>query len=1110
MLGAQFSYQKFCAKRLEFLDKIGMKFTHLHVHSHYSLLDGLSKIDQLLKRTKELGMDSIALTDHGVMYGAVEFYKKAKIIGVKPIIGVEAYLAHESRHEKRPNIDDKRYHLTLLAENNEGYKNLIKIITLAHLEGFYYKPRIDKELLKKYSNGLICLSGCLQGEISRAILYDKTDTAEKLAKEYQEIFGKENFYLEIGHHPKIKEAQKTKVGLIKLSKKLKIPLVATHDVHYLKPEDADAQDILMAIQTGNNVNDKDRLTIKSEDFSLRSPEEMTEFFKDVPEAIENTQLVAKKCNVELELEKTKLPKFKVPDGYDSDSYLKKLCYEGLIKRYQISKTCGERNGTIKNQKDSELIKRLEYELSVIKQTGFASYFLIVQDFVNWAKSNEIVVGPGRGSAAGSLASYLLNITSIDPLEYDLLFERFLNPERVAGLPDIDLGFADIRRDEVIGYVASKYGRENVAQIITFGTMAARGAIRDVGRALGYTYTFCDQIAKLIPFNFSLKESLEKVSEFKQIYETDSEAKKLIDEAQKLEGVARHASTHACGVVITNEPLVNYVPLQYAVASGGSKSKKQKETPKIKNIVTQYEMHSIEDLGLLKMDFLGLKNLTIIENAINLIKNIHNINIDIENIPLDDQKTFELFQRVETTGIFQLESQGMKRYLKELKATNLEDIISMVALYRPGPMELIPEFIARKNGQKEIKYLHPKLEPILKKTYGIAVFQEQVLQIAREIAGFTLGEADILRKAIGKKIRSLLKQQKEKFINGSIKNNIEKSLAEKIFDFVEPFAGYAFNRSHAACYALIAYQTAYLKANWPIEFMAALMSSEERDIERIAVLVEECKKIGIKVLAPDINESFEKFSVVKSDSPDEKTIRFGLAAIKNVGSNIVKEIIKERKLNGKFDSVENFVGRIESRDLNKKSLESLIKSGTLDKLGERNMLLSNLDSILNHARDLKKMKSQNQASLFGVSGLNIPLKLIKAEPAAKKERLSWEKELLGLYISSHPVEDYWNYFAKIVTPIKNITSKTVGKNIVLGGVINKIQKIITKVGKPMLFLELEDITDKIEVLVFPSSLERNPTVFQEDKIVMVKGRINDRDGTVKVLCDEAEEILEHDT
>src|SRR3989338_7295074 len=814
------------------------KFTHLHVHSQYSLLDGLPKIDQLLDRVKELGMDSVAVTDHGNMYGAIEFYKKAKERGIKAILGAELYLAFEGMRQERPGIDDAIYHLIVLVKNEEGYKNLVKLLTKAHLEGFYYKPRIDEELLRKHASGLIALSGCLTGRIPRLLLAKKTKEAEERARTYQEIFGPGNFYLELQHHPNIKEQHIVNTGLIELSKALSIPLVATGDSHYLKKEDSQAQDILMLINTGARPDDPERLTLLEDDFSLKSPEEMAEIFKDTPEALANTQTIANACDLTLQLGKIKLPSFPLPPEKTADEYVKELCLAGFSRRPEL-------------EKYPEVNERLEYELGVIKQTGFASYFLIVQDFVNWAKEHRIVVGPGRGSVGGSLVAYLLNITNINPLQYNLLFERFLNPERIS-MPDIDLDFADYRRDEVITYVGEKYGHDKVAQIITFGTMAARAAVRDVGRALGYEYLYCDRVAKMIPFGLTLSDTLRDVVEFKELYDTDEKAKVLVDLAQKLEGVARHASTHACGVVISAEPLENIAPVQHPTQNDST-------------IVTQYEMHSIEDLGLLKMDFLGLKNLSIIEETLKRIYAIYGKNVDMDNLPLDDAKTYKLFQDANTVGIFQVESDGMRRYLRDLKPTEFEDIIAMIALYRPGPMELIPDFINRKHGRKRITYLHPKLQPILKNTYGIAVYQEQVLQVARDLAGFTYGEADVLRKAIGKKIKELLQEQKEKFIKKTIENGIDKKIAEGVFHFIEPFARYGFNKSHSAAYAMIAYQTAWLKVYYPVEFMSAMLTAEKNDIERIAFLIEETRKMGIEVLPPELNESFSNFSVVPAKS-----------------------------------------------------------------------------------------------------------------------------------------------------------------------------------------------------------------------------------------------------
>jgi DNA polymerase-3 subunit alpha len=915
----------------------------------------------------------------------------------------------------------------------------------------------------------------LQGKIPYLIAKNKLKEAEETALKYENIFGKGNFFLELQDHPKVKEQKKVNQALIQLSKKLQIPLVATNDVHYLNPEDSDAQDVLMLINTGSDPNDPERLTMKEDDFSLKTPEKMAEDFKETPEAIENTQKIAEMCTFEFELGKTKLPEFDVPGRKTAEEYLKELCYERIGKKYP--------------KVTDEIKERVEYELSIIKQTGFASYFLIVQDFVNWAKGQRIVVGPGRGSAAGSIVSYILNITNIDPLKYKLLFERFLNPDRAAGLPDIDLDFTDRRRDEVISYVAEKYGKDRVAQIITFGTMAARAVIRDVGRALQYPYSYCDQLAKMIPFGFSLEQTLEQIDEFSQMYKTDEKAKKLIDLAKKLEGVARHASTHACGVVISKDPLDNIVPLQ-------------NPTQNEESIVTQYEMHAIEDLGLLKMDFLGLKNLTTIEDTLKMIYAIHKESIDIEKIPLEDKKTFKLLKEGKTVGIFQLESAGMQRYLKQLKPTEMEDVIAMVALYRPGPMQFIPEYIGRKFKKKKIEYLHPDLEPILKNTQGICIYQEQLMQIAQKMAGFTLGEADVLRKAVGKKIQSLLESQKEKFISGMEKNKISKSTASEIWEWVLPFAKYGFNRSHSACYAMIAYQTAYLKSHYPLEFMASLLTSEKADVERISVLIEECEKMGINVLPPDINESFRNFSAVSG----ENKIRFGLLAIKNVGTNIVESIVKERKESGKFASIEDFILRINSKDLNKKSMESLIKAGAFDELGERNQLLENTEKLLEWSREAQKNKNNGQKGLFDSKKFTTTLILAKADMAKSAEKLKWEKELLGLYITSHPLEQYKAVLEKNTTPISDLLIGGARRSVRVGGIIASLKRIITKTGKPMIFAKLEDMTGKIEVVVFPSIIERDPTLFQENKIVFISGRTDMRDNVPKVVCEDIEELM----
>jgi DNA polymerase-3 subunit alpha len=1063
-------------------------FTHLHVHTHYSLLDGLGKIDDLLHRAQDLGMDSIAITDHGVMYGAVEFYLKAKKMGIKPIIGCEMYVAPNGMENKRPRIDDDRFHLVLLAKNEQGYKNLMKLATEAHLRGYYYKPRIDLDLLKEHAEGLIGMTACVEGEIPSLVLSNQLEQAAKRALFYQEILGKGNFFLELQHLPNFANQQIANEGLIKISKETGIPLVATADIHYVHPEDNEVQDILVCIQTNRKVTDTNRLSMKENQLHLKSPEEMYAAFKHVPEALENTQKIAAMCNVEIEMDVHRLPNFPVPANYTPQTYLTEMCEQGLHKRYGENITQQHR-------------ERLVYELSVIEKMGFAGYFLIVQDFVNWAKNNEVVVGPGRGSAAGSIIAYLTGITNVDPIKYNLLFERFLNPDRIS-LPDIDMDFADTRRDDVLEYVRNKYGRDHVAQIITFGTMAAKAAIRDAGRVLGVEYSYCDALSKMVPNFANLKDALQQSAELAKEYKTNPDAKRIIDAAMRLEGVARHASVHACGVVITPEPVVEYSPLQYMTGKEGA------------GIVTQYSASSkssfVEKIGLVKMDFLGLRNLTIIENALRVIKKTTGDIINIDELPMDDLETYKLLQRGDTTGIFQLESSGMKRYLKQLKPTVFEDIIAMVALYRPGPMEWIPDFIDGKHGRKQARYLHPKLKPILENTYGVAVYQEQVMQIAREVAGFTPGEADVLRKAMGKKIAELIQEEKIKFINGCVANNINKELAEKIFAFIEPFAGYGFNRSHAACYALIGYQTAYLKAHYPTQFMAALLNSDKDDIDRIAIEIEEARGMGIEVLSPDINESFRDFSVILStEATNEKKnekIRFGLEAIKGVGKNIAEQIIAERKSNGPYKDVIDLVERVQDKDLNKKSLEALAMSGALDNLIERNKLLQNIEPILNYAKQQQKNLSSGQFSLFGFGKEQIietpKITLNEVEPATKRQMLTWEKELMGLYISDHPLRGYQEYFSAKATQINQLSSSQINTVITVGGIITKLTKIITRSGKLMYFAMLEDGLGKIEALVFPKTLDKNPEIWIEESILLLKGKLSDKDGQYKLLCEEA--------
>lgn len=1057
------------------------KFVHLHTHSHFSLLDGLSKIEQIIERAKEYKMNSLALTDHGNLYGAIEFYKKAKEAGIKPILGVETYLAPNGMLNKRPKIDELRYHLVLLAKNKEGWKNIIKLVTAANLEGFYYKPRIDKELLSKYKNGIICLSGCRSGEIANLILKNKEEEAEKAALWYKENFG-EDFYLEIQPHNS--EALNQKIA--DLGKKLNIKIVATKDSHYLNLEDKKEHEILLSIQTNAKLAEEERMSLKKFNLHFCSPEEMYKEMRGFEYALEETEKVAEKCNLEIELNKTLLPKFPVENGMDSFEYLKKLVEEKVKLKYKDI--------------TEEIKNRIEYELEIIKKTGFSDYFLIVQDYVNFAKEHGIVVGPGRGSAAGSIISYILGITAIDPLKYGLLFERFLNPERVQS-PDIDVDFTDERRDEVFAYIREKYGNNSVAQIITFGMMMAKAAVRDVTRALGYPYSFGDKIAKLVPANQTLQQSIENIKELKDLYKNNEDAKKILDSAIKLEGTARHASVHACGIVIAPKDITEFIPLQRA--------------PQEKNsTITQFEMHSVEDLGLLKMDLLGLKNLTIIEETLRNIKEIRNIDIDIEKLPLDDKKTFELLQAGNTTGVFQLESSGMKKYLKELKPTELEDIIVMISLYRPGPMDLIPSYIKRKLGKEKINYIHPKLEPILKNTYGIGIYQEQMMMIARNLAGFTLAEADTLRKAIGKKIKKLLDVQKEKLIAGMIKNGIDKKIAEEIWEMFPPFARYGFNRSHAASYAMISYQTAYLKANYPIEFTAALLNISGTDIERINFLINEAKKMNIKIAPPDINLSSKKFTIdIDKDSGlPNGTIRFGLLAIKNIGENIADKIIEERTIHGPYEDISDFLSRIHDKDLNKKSLESLIKVGAFDSLNiDRGTLITNIDKLLTFNQLAKKTLYSNQNSLFAGEKKFGKLNLKKSKDIDEKTITGWEKELLGLYLTSHPVNEYAKKI-KNNGNIKNINYVlNMPKNgqkspkILLMGVISKTQKIITKNGEPMIFATLEDTNGSIEMLVFNSTMKNNPDIWKENNVVIAEGCVSWKNGETKFICDRVKEL-----
>lgn len=1092
-------------------------FTHLHVHSHYSLLDGLGKVRPMLEQAKALGMDAMALTDHGSMYGVIDLIKTAKDVGIKPIIGFEAYLAPNGHLNKRGRIDANPRHLTLLAQNNAGYKNLIKLTTTSHLAGYYYKPRIDYDLLKTHSEGLIVLSGCLNSDLSRAILEKRPADAVRIIEWHLNVFGPDRYFLEVQDHPNLAEQKIVNEALVDLGTKYKIGLVATADTHYIHPDDAQAHDVLICVQTGTTVAETNRMSMLDNDYSLASPAALKEAWKQHPTAIDNTQRIAEMCDVSLEFGVNRLPRFPVPDGKTADDFLREKCVVGLKTRYGIDPASstsltphshplslplrqGEKGSTGGETPSTEtMMTRLNYELEVIQKTGFASYFLIVADFVNEAKRRGILVGPGRGSAAGSFVSYLMNITNIDPLQYNLLFERFLNPDRVS-MPDIDLDFADDRRDEVISYVREKYGNDHVAQIITFGTMAARASVRDAGRALGLPYAFCDQVAKTVPLMSSFAEALVPGSELQTLYDGDPQARQLIDTARRLEGVCRHASTHAAGVVITDEPLTEYVPLQRSSPAGGGANTSGKDTKE--DTVTQFPMNDVETLGLLKVDFLGLKNLTVIQNTLDRIKARFNETLTLDALPLDDTAAYQLLQEGKTTGVFQLESAGMKRYLKELKPTEFEDIMSMVALYRPGPMDSIPDFIAAKHGRKRITYLHASLMPILEKTYGVIVTQDQVLQIAREFAGFTYAEADILRKAVGKKIKKLLDEQREKFIQGAITfKAVDTKTAHAVWDFIEPFARYGFNRAHAACYAMIAYQTAYLKARYPADFMAALLTADEGNIDRAAIEVAEAVVMGITILPPDVNESDENFTVVADNGSD--SIRFGLGAIKNVGHGVVEAIITERRKSGPYVDLAAFFSRVNSKDLNRKSVESLARAGAFDCLAERQHILTHTETLLDFNRSLHKKQDKDQRGLFGTAVSVPPARLILSPTpeASKEERLRWEKELLGMFVSEHPLTQWQAQLVDLVTPLSEVASVGANQRVRVAGVCARINKIITKKNQPMLFVELEDLTGSVEALVFPATLLETGDLWQDGVSLIVEGKISDKDGEAKILTDK---------
>jgi len=1051
------------------------KFAHLHVHTEYSLLDGMCRIPQLIARTKELGMDSLAITDHGAMYGVIDFYVAAKEAGIKPIIGCEVYVAEtdcRSREPAHKNPD----HLTLLVKNEQGYRNLLQLVTKSYLEGFYYKPRVDKELLKLHHDGLIALSGCAHGELARLILEGRNDELTRAASWYKEVFG--DYYLEIQRHP-IPELEQINQELISLSSKLNIPPVATFDVHYVDEKDAPAHELLLCVQTNTSVYDEKRLKMAGDFFYLKSPEEVEQLFADLPQAVENTQAIADMCQLELDFTKLHLPHLELPQGRKADDFLAELCWQGLGKRYQ--------------EPGTEVKERLSHELDVIQKTKFAHYFLVVWDIISFARERGIYFGV-RGSAAASLALYCLGVTDVDPLAYGLVFERFLNVER-RELPDIDLDFQDDRRDEVLAYVNQKYGSDHVAQIITFGTMGARAAIRDTGRALGMPYAQVDRVARLIPLELTitLDRALEQSRELYDIYQQDAAIRNLIDSAKKLEGIVRHGSTHAAGVVIAHEPLIEYVPLQLL-------GKGEQRT-----VMTQFHMGNIARLGLLKMDFLGLSNLTILAKVKGIIAQNRGIPLDLQHIPLDDARTFELLASGETKGIFQLESSGMRRYIKELKPTNFSDIAAMVALYRPGPMEQIPTFIRAKQGIAPIHYPHLILKEILEETYGVIVYQEQVIFIAQALAGYSLGQADILRKAMGKKIATVMKKEERNFIAGAKKNNIPPELAREVFSLIEPFAGYAFNKAHSVSYGLIAYRTAYLKANYPIEYMVALLDTYSDNMDKVRSAIAECRRLGIKVLPPDISKSHASFAIEKDDE-NNPAIRFGLASIKNVGFSPIEHILSGRDSEGDFKSIEDFCSRTDLRNINKKVLESLIKVGAFDSLGSRKTLLESLNKIISLAQAKQRAKESGQVSMFDVWGPSSPTPRVGYEQAEEevsaKQKLIWERELLGVYFSQ-PLD----FLAREPSSPGTVSCGEINmdmgdETVTVTGMVVSLRQAHTRDNRPFVVASIEDLDASIEVIAWPRLYESTQGIWQEGNILTIKGLVKVRDGEVQLNCQEA--------
>lgn len=1090
-------------------------YVHLHNHTHYSLLDGLTKVPDLITAVSDMGMNAIAITDHGTMSGAIEFYKAAKAAGIKPIIGIESYVAARTIYDRDPQKDKARYHLTILAMNNEGYQNLMLLSSTAHLEGMYYKPRIDHDLLEKHNAGLIILSGCASSELGENLKTDNYEEAKKIASWYKKLLG-DRYYLELQDHghPKYPHPWdvQTKINgyIKKLSKELNIPMVVTSDGHYLTHDDQDAHEILLCVGTGAFLADEKRMSLKDFDLHVTDPTEViARWGATDSEVILNSRRIADRCNVELNLGRILIPTFPTPEGESEKTYLDQLVYQGLAWRYgdlEQPETLSLSVEELMTHIPEEVLERAAYELSVVDRMGFNGYFLIIQDFINWGKKRGIIFGPGRGSAAGSILSYALRITELDPLDYDLLFERFLNPDRIS-MPDVDIDIQDTRRDEVIAYCTQKYGVNRVANIVTFGRMAARAAVRDVARVLQVPYAEADRFSKMIPppvqgRHIPLSASIINDAELKIEYDTNPVARQVFDYAIRLEGTIRSHGVHAAGVVIAPDDIVKFAPLEMA----------QKGV-----ISTQYSMGPVEELGLLKMDFLGLSNLTTINNALRIVKKVYGVDIDIDTLPLNDPETFALFQRGDTTGVFQLESAGMKRYLRELKPSVFEDIIAMVALYRPGPMQFIDSFIKRKHGEEKITYLHPKFENALKETYGTLVYQEQFMQISKDFAGFTGGQADTLRKAVGKKNIDLMRKVRADFVRGAVEHSdADPKLAEKFWDQLEEFANYCFNKSHAACYGLISYWTAYLKAHYPDAFMAALMTSDQNDIDRLAIEITECKHMGLTVLSPDVNESFVEFAVV----PNKQQIRFGMAAVKGVGVSAVEEVLRARAADGPFKSVEDFARRVSTAKFTKKGWESLIKSGGFDAMGNRSDLLFNLETLQGFASKIQKETLSGQTDLFGgMADIALVQPTISLQPAptkhTDKERLVWERELLGLYISAHPLDNYDAYFEEQVVPLMQMTAEVDGKRATIGGLVSTVRTIVTKSGSKMAFVAIEDKTGEAEVIVFPSLYAQISAQLVQDSVIRATGKISarDKDGLLtseaKMIADDIQFVTDQE-